>query len=69
MLVAVSGSGVEIVDAEGRVILDASGGAAVLMSAMGMPRRAAAMREQIEIIAHADTSFDEQKSLSAWLIG
>ena len=45
MPVAVSGSGVEIVDAEGRRYLDASGGAAVSCLGHGHPDVLAAMRE------------------------
>jgi adenosylmethionine-8-amino-7-oxononanoate aminotransferase len=57
MPVAVSGSGVEIVDAEGRRYLDASGGAAVSCLGHGHPDVLAAMRKQIDALAYAHTSF------------
>ena len=57
MPVAVSGSGVEIVDAEGRRYLDASGGAAVSCLGHGHPDVMAAMRRQLEALAYAHTSF------------
>jgi adenosylmethionine-8-amino-7-oxononanoate aminotransferase len=57
MPVAVSGSGVEIVDAEGRRYLDASGGAAVSCLGHGHPDVLAAMRKQLDTIAYAHTSF------------
>ena len=57
MPVAVSGSGVEIVDAEGRRYLDASGGAAVSCLGHGHPDVLAAMRRQLEALAYAHTSF------------
>jgi hypothetical protein len=55
--VAVGGAGIEIVDAEGRRYLDASGGAAVSCLGHGHPAVAAAMRAQIDKIAYAHTSF------------
>jgi adenosylmethionine-8-amino-7-oxononanoate aminotransferase len=55
--VAVGGAGIEIVDAEGRRYLDASGGAAVSCFGHGHPAIAAAMRAQIDKIAYAHTSF------------
>jgi adenosylmethionine-8-amino-7-oxononanoate aminotransferase len=57
MPVAVNGSGVEIVDAEGRRYLDASGGAAVSCLGHGHPDVLAAMRQQLDTIAYAHTSF------------
>jgi adenosylmethionine-8-amino-7-oxononanoate aminotransferase len=57
MPVAVSGSGVEIVDAEGRCYLDASGGAAVSCLGHGHPDVLAAMGRQLEALAYAHTSF------------
>jgi adenosylmethionine-8-amino-7-oxononanoate aminotransferase len=57
MPVAVSGSGVAIVDAEGRRYLDASGGAAVSCLGHGHPDVLAAMRRQLEALAYAHTSF------------
>ena len=55
--VAAGGSGIEIVDVEGRRYLDASGGAAVSCLGHGHPAVAAAMREQLDKIAYAHTSF------------
>jgi adenosylmethionine-8-amino-7-oxononanoate aminotransferase len=57
MPVAVSGSGVEIADAEGRAYLDASGGAAVSCLGHGHPDVLAAMRKQLDALAYAHTSF------------
>jgi adenosylmethionine-8-amino-7-oxononanoate aminotransferase len=57
MPVAASGSGVEIVDADGRRYLDASGGAAVSCLGHGHPDVLAAMRRQLEALAYAHTSF------------
>ena len=55
--VAVSGSGVEIVDAEGNRYLDASGGAAVSCLGHGHPDVLAAMRKQLDALAYAHTAF------------
>jgi adenosylmethionine-8-amino-7-oxononanoate aminotransferase len=55
--VAVSGSGVEIVDGQGRRYLDASGGAAVSCLGHGHPDVLAAMRKQLDRIAYAHTAF------------
>ena len=57
MPIAVSGTGVEIVDAEGRRYLDASGGAAVSCLGHGHPDVLAAMRKQLDTIAYAHTAF------------
>src|SRR5271165_4179513 len=57
MPVAVSGSGVEIVDAEGKRYLDASGGAAVSCLGHGHPDVLAAMRKQLDQLAYAHTAF------------
>jgi adenosylmethionine-8-amino-7-oxononanoate aminotransferase len=57
MPVAVSGSGVEIVDTKGRRYLDASGGAAVSCLGHGHPDVVAAMRKQLDTIAYAHTAF------------
>jgi len=57
MPVAVSGSGVEIVDGQGRRYLDASGGAAVSCLGHGHPDVLAAMRRQIDALAYAHTFF------------
>ena len=57
MPVAVSGSGVEIVDAQGKRYLDASGGAAVSCLGHGHPDVLAAMRKQLDQLAYAHTAF------------
>src|SRR5580693_4612656 len=57
MPVAVSASGVEIVDADGRRYLDASGGAAVSCLGHGHPDVLTAMRRQLAALAYAHTSF------------
>jgi adenosylmethionine-8-amino-7-oxononanoate aminotransferase len=57
MPVAVSGSGVEIVDTKGKRYLDASGGAAVSCLGHGHPDVLAAMRRQLEALAYAHTAF------------
>jgi adenosylmethionine-8-amino-7-oxononanoate aminotransferase len=57
LLVAVGGRGVEILDAEGRAYLDASGGAAVSCLGHNHPDIIAAMRRQLESLAYAHTSF------------
>ena len=57
MPVAVSGSGVEIVDADGKRYLDASGGAAVSCLGHGHPDVLAAMRKQLDALAYAHTAF------------
>ena len=57
MPVAVGGSGVEIVDADGRRYLDASGGAAVSCLGHGHPDVIAALRRQLDALAYAHTAF------------
>ena len=57
MPVAVSGSGIEIVDADGKRYLDASGGAAVSCLGHGHPDVLAAMHEQLDALAYAHTAF------------
>lgn len=54
---AVAGSGLEIVDAEGRRYIDASGGAAVSCLGHGNEDVLAAMRAQMDAIAYAHTAF------------
>ena len=54
---AVSGSGLTIIDRNGKRYLDASGGAAVSCLGHGHPDVLRAMREQIDRIAYAHTSF------------
>ena len=57
MPVAVAGSGIEIVDADGKRYLDASGGAAVSCLGHGHPDVLAAMRKQLDALAYAHTAF------------
>ena len=54
---AVSGSGIEIVDADGKRYLDASGGAAVSCLGHGHPDVLAAMHEQLDALAYSHTAF------------
>ena len=62
MPVAVAGSGVEIVDAEGNRYLDASGGAAVSGLGHGHPDGLAALRRQRTPRARHRKSTDPSKS-------
>ena len=55
--VAVSGKGVTLTDREGKVYIDASGGAAVSCLGHGHPDVVAAMHAQIDRLAYAHTSF------------
>ncbi|MCW5655606.1 aspartate aminotransferase family protein [Hydrogenophaga sp.] len=55
--VAVSGKGITLTDAQGKVYLDASGGAAVSCLGHGHPDVVAAMHAQIDRLAYAHTSF------------
>jgi adenosylmethionine-8-amino-7-oxononanoate aminotransferase len=55
--VAVSGSGLEIIDAGGRRYLDASGGAAVSCLGHGHPDVIAALHRQLDALAYAHTAF------------
>ena len=54
---AATARGAEIVDADGRVYLDASGGAAVSCLGHGHPEVLAAMHAQLDKLAYAHTSF------------
>lgn len=54
---AVGGSGIEVVDSEGRRYLDASGGAAVSCLGHGHPDVNAAMHRQIDALAYAHSGF------------
>jgi adenosylmethionine-8-amino-7-oxononanoate aminotransferase len=54
---AVAGHGVYITDSDGRSYIDGSGGAAVSCLGHGHPEVLAAMREQMDRIAYAHTSF------------
>ncbi|HEY0855773.1 MAG TPA: aspartate aminotransferase family protein [Albitalea sp.] len=55
--VAVAAEGVELIDAQGRRYIDASGGAAVSCLGHGHPDVIAAMHAQIDRVAYAHTSF------------
>ncbi|MEO5676518.1 MAG: aspartate aminotransferase family protein [Usitatibacter sp.] len=55
--VAVSGKGVTLTDRDGKVYIDASGGAAVSCLGHGHPDVIAAMHAQIDRLAYAHTSF------------
>jgi adenosylmethionine-8-amino-7-oxononanoate aminotransferase len=54
---AVAGKGVEILDAEGRSYIDASGGAAVSCLGHGHPDVLAALHAQADALAYAHTGF------------
>src|SRR6185295_6824813 len=54
---AVGGTGIELIDAEGRHYIDASGGAAVSCLGHGHPDVQAALHAQLDKIAYAHTSF------------
>jgi adenosylmethionine-8-amino-7-oxononanoate aminotransferase len=54
---AVSGKGIEVVDAEGRRYIDASGGAAVSCLGHGHPAVIAALHAQLDRMPYAHTSF------------
>ena len=55
--VAVSGKGITLTDRDGKVYIDASGGAAVSCLGHGHPDVIAAMHAQIDRLAYAHTSF------------
>jgi adenosylmethionine-8-amino-7-oxononanoate aminotransferase len=55
--IAVSGKGVTLTDADGKVYIDASGGAAVSCLGHGHPEVIAAMHAQIDRLAYAHTGF------------
>ncbi|REF01751.1 aspartate aminotransferase family protein [Cupriavidus plantarum] len=57
MPIAAGGQGVELFDTQGKRYIDASGGAAVSCLGHGHPRVIAAIREQVETLAYAHTSF------------
>lgn len=54
---AVAGQGIEVIDAEGRRYIDASGGAAVSCLGHGHPEVIAALHAQLDRMAYAHTSF------------
>jgi adenosylmethionine-8-amino-7-oxononanoate aminotransferase len=55
--VAVGGKGINLIDADGRTYIDASGGAAVSCLGHGHPNVIAALHSQLDAIAYAHTSF------------
>jgi adenosylmethionine-8-amino-7-oxononanoate aminotransferase len=55
--VAVGGQGINLIDADGRTYIDASGGAAVSCLGHGHPGVIAALHSQLDAIAYAHTSF------------
>ena len=57
MPVAIGGSGVEIIDADGKRYIDASGGAAVSCLGHGHPDVLDALRKQLDSLAYAHTAF------------
>jgi adenosylmethionine-8-amino-7-oxononanoate aminotransferase len=67
----VHGEGAWLTDAEGKRYLDASGGAAVSCLGHGHPKVAAAIRDQLDRVAYAHTSFftnEPAETLAARLI-
>src|SRR2546430_9711075 len=54
---AVGGKGIELIDAEGRRYIDASGGAAVSCLGHSHPDVQAALHAQLDKLAYAHTSF------------
>src|SRR5271155_2803363 len=72
MPVAVGGRGVELFDADGKVYLDASGGAAVSCLGHGHPDVIAALHRQLDALAYAHTAFfttDVAERLADRLVG
>src|SRR5271163_1108633 len=57
MPVAVGGRGVDLIDADGKVYIDASGGAAVSCLGHGHPDVIAALHRQLDALAYAHTAF------------
>jgi adenosylmethionine-8-amino-7-oxononanoate aminotransferase len=57
MPVAIGGSGVEIIDADGKRYIDASGGAAVSCLGHGHPDVLAALRKQLDALAYVHIAF------------
>ena len=69
---AVGGEGVWLIDADGRRVLDGSGGAAVACLGHGDRRVGEAIRRQLDAVAYAHTSFfttDAAEELAAELVG
>lgn len=54
---AVAGKGIELIDSAGKHYIDASGGAAVSCLGHGHPRVIEAIKQQVDTIAYAHTSF------------
>lgn len=57
LAVAVAGEGIELIDSNGQRYIDASGGAAVSCLGHGHPRVIEAIKQQVDKIAYAHTSF------------
>src|SRR5271156_1415358 len=57
MPVAVGGRGVDLIDADGKVYIDASGGAAVSCPRHGHPHVIAALHRQLNALAYSHTAF------------
>lgn len=57
LAVAVAGEGIELIDSKGQRYIDASGGAAVSCLGHGHPRVIEAIKQQVDKIAYAHTSF------------
>ncbi|MHA7685838.1 aspartate aminotransferase family protein [Cupriavidus sp. PET2-C1] len=57
LAVAVAGEGIELIDSKGQRYIDASGGAAVSCLGHGHPRVIEAIKQQVDTIAYAHTSF------------
>ena len=69
---ATGGQGIWLRDAEGRAVIDGSGGAAVACLGHGHPRVIAAIRAQLERLAYAHTSFftsEPAEALAERLVG
>src|SRR5271168_76584 len=57
MPIAVGGRGVDLIDADGKAYIDASGGAAVSCLGHGHPEIIAALHRQLDALAYAHTGF------------
>ncbi|NUA30342.1 aspartate aminotransferase family protein [Cupriavidus basilensis] len=57
LAVAVAGKGIELIDSNGKHYIDASGGAAVSCLGHGHPRVIEAIKQQVDSLAYAHTSF------------
>ena len=57
LAVAVAGKGIELIDSNGKHYIDASGGAAVSCLGHGHPKVIEAIKQQVDSLAYAHTSF------------